>query len=74
MHDFAQTTVQVRRFHRFACEISETIMFCGVPKIKYFSLYIDTTLIFGDDEPGPEDYLTTTLGELADLITSKECV
>ncbi len=76
MHDFAQTTVQVRRFHRFACEVSETTIWNGVPKIKYFSLYIDTTLIFGNEEPGPEDYLTVTLGELADLITSKkeECV
>ena len=69
MHDFAQITVQVRRFHRFACEVSETVLFNGRPRIKYFSLHIDTTLIFGNEEPGPEDYLTVTLGELADLIT-----
>ena len=70
MHDFAETTVQVRRFHKFACEVSETVLFNGHPRISYFSLYFDVDAIFGDDIPaGPEDYQTITLGKLADLIT-----
>tara|TARA_R110000824_G_scaffold395081_1_gene595444 strand:- start:112 stop:396 length:285 start_codon:yes stop_codon:yes gene_type:complete len=68
MHDFAQTTVQIRRFHKFACEVSETVLFCGVPKIMYFSLYMNADALFDDDIPAPEDWLTITLGELADLI------